>query len=106
MSAGVDGGTAARGGGADGAHIVDPERKGPPIYFQRMDTSKPAKNRLHLDVTASGGRSVPLEGRRKRIDAEAERLVGLGATGQYVLDEGDHSSVTLTDPEGNEFCLN
>jgi len=35
--------------------IVDPEGRGPRIYFQRMDTPKPGKNRLHLDLNASNG---------------------------------------------------
>ncbi|HKZ48094.1 MAG TPA: VOC family protein [Thermoplasmata archaeon] len=90
----------------DGAHLVDPEGKGPRIYFQRLDTPKPGKNRLHLDLTASGGRKVALEERRRRIDAEVERLVGLGAAKLYVTEEGQHYAVTMTDPEGNEFCVN
>ena len=90
----------------DGAHLVDPDGKGPRIYFQRLETPKPGKNRLHLDLTASGGRKVALEERRRRIDAEVERLVGLGAAKQYVTEEAQHYAVTLTDPEGNEFCVN
>lgn len=91
----------------DGSAIVDPEGKGPRIYFQRMDTPKPAKNRLHLDLNASGGRKVPLEERRRRIDAEVDRLLalGLGATRlRAIEDEGvDHYAVAMLDPEGNEF---
>jgi len=90
----------------DGAHLVDPEGMGPRIYLQRLDTPKPSKNRLHLDLTASGGRTVPLEERRRRIDAEVERLLALGATRHSSLEEAQHYSVTLLDPEGNEFCLN
>ncbi|MEK6851829.1 MAG: VOC family protein [Candidatus Thermoplasmatota archaeon] len=87
----------------DGSAVVDPEGKGPRIYFQRMDTPKPGKNRLHLDLNASGGRKVPLEERRRRIDADVERLLGLGATKQGAYEEGDWYWVTMLDPEGNEF---
>lgn len=87
--------------------IVDPAGKGPRIYFQRMDTPKPAKNRLHLDLNASGGRKVPLGERRRRIDAEVDRILalGLGATRLHAIeDEGvDHYAVAMLDPEGNEF---
>jgi hypothetical protein len=40
---------------------------------------KAAKNRLHLDIGVGGGRAVPIETRRQRVDAEAGRLAGLGA---------------------------
>ncbi|HLB68972.1 MAG TPA: VOC family protein [Thermoplasmata archaeon] len=70
-----------------------------------MDTPKPSKNRLHLDVDASGGRSIPLEERRKQIDAEVKRLVSLGATKQLVWEEVGWYSVVMLDPEGNEFCV-
>ncbi len=46
--------------------IVDPEEKDPRIYFQKMDTPKPAKNRVHLDVNTSGGGKVPFPDRRAR----------------------------------------
>jgi hypothetical protein len=89
----------------DGSAVVDPEGKGPRIYFQRMDTPKPTKNRLHLDVNASGGRKVPEEERRRRIDAEVERILGLGlgATKLSVSDDANFYFVTMLDPEGNEF---
>lgn len=35
--------------------IVDPEGIGPRIYFQRMDTPKLAKNRVHIDMNTSEG---------------------------------------------------
>ena len=35
--------------------IVYPEGKGPRIYFRQMDAPKLGKNRVHLDVNASGG---------------------------------------------------
>ena len=65
------------------------------------------KNRLHLDLTVSGGRAVPLEERKPLVDNEVERLVGLGATVFTTLStEGmDHYGVVMQDPEGNEFRL-
>ncbi|HYM40030.1 MAG TPA: VOC family protein [Thermoplasmata archaeon] len=89
----------------DASAVVDPEGQGPRIYFQRMDTPKPAKNRLHLDVNASGGRKTPEAERRRRVDAEVERILalGLGATRIQAQKEGDEYFVTLLDPEGNEF---
>jgi len=89
----------------DGSACVDPEGEGPRIYFQKMDTPKLEKNRLHLDVNASGGRKVPPEERRRRIDAEVERILSLalGATKHHADEDGDWYFVTMLDPEGNEF---
>jgi len=71
------------------------------------------KNRLHLDVHASGGhsvvdRNVPLATRKQRVDAEARRLADLGATitGTLSADGLDHYAVGMKDPEGNEFDIN
>jgi Glyoxalase-like domain len=88
--------------------ICDPQGGGPRIWFQQVPEAKTVKNRLHLDVCASGGREVPIAVRRERVDAEAQRLAGLGATIVRVLDtEGlDHYAVAMTDPEGNEFDIN
>jgi Glyoxalase-like domain len=65
-------------------------------------------NRLHLDIHAGGGRKVPIETRRQRVDAEARRLVALGATQLAVLftDGVDHYGIAMLDPEGNEFDIN
>jgi hypothetical protein len=53
---------------------------GPRIWFHVMPDAKVVKNRLHLDIHASGSRSVPLATRAQRVDAEAWRLANLGAT--------------------------
>ena len=92
--------------GAD--RIADPGGAGPRIWFQVVPEPKSVKNRLHLDIRASGGRAVPIATRKQRVDAEARRLTGLGATVVRVLEEEglDHYAVAMTDPEGNEFDIN
>ena len=92
--------------GAD--RIEDPKGEGPDIWFQVVPERKSIKNRLHIDLQASGGRDLPLETRRERVEAEAARLVALGATRKQAnVEEGlDHYAVALTDPEGNEFDIN
>ena len=78
------------------------------------DAAKVVKNRLHFDIHVSGGRtvtearSVPLATRTQRVDAEATRLAGLGATITGPLGDGslDHYAVGMKDPEGNEFDIN
>ena len=88
--------------------IMDPDGHGPRIWFQAVPEGKTVKNRLHLDIGASGGRSVPMEVRRQRVDAEAARLATLGATiVRSLQEEGlDHYAVAMLDPEGNEFDIN
>jgi hypothetical protein len=92
--------------GAD--RIEDPNGEGPQIWFQVVPEKKSIKNRLHIDVHASGGRGSPLDARRTRVEAEADRLVALGATRlRAMAEEGlDHYGVAMTDPEGNEFDIN
>lgn len=86
--------------------IVDPEGRGPRIYFQRMDTPKPGKNRLHIDINASGGMKVPLDERKRQVAIEAARLVRIGAVKDHEVDEGTGEyCVVMLDPEGNEFCI-
>jgi hypothetical protein len=60
--------------------VVDPEGKGPRIYFQRVPEPKVVKNRVHLDINVGGGHGTPLDERRARVDAAVERLCGLDAT--------------------------
>ena len=92
-------------GGID--RIEDPNGEGPAIWFQVVPDRKSVKNRLHIDVHASGGRGS-LEVRRDRVEAEADRLVALGATRlRSLAEEGlDHYAVAMADPEGNEFDIN
>ena len=85
---------------------VPAEGDGPRLFFQQVPEGKTAKNRVHLDVRAAPG----LEGdqRMTALEAEADRLVALGATRQRRLEPGQEMSagfIVMTDPEGNEFCL-
>jgi len=92
----------------DADRISDPQGGGPAIWFQVVQDAKAVKNRLHIDIHASGERTDPIGTRKKRVDAEADRLVGLGATITVVMyQEGiDHYAVGMKDPEGNEFDIN
>jgi hypothetical protein len=87
--------------------LVDPAGVGPTFWFQPVPEGKVVKNRVHLDLRASGGRSQPVAVRRQKVDAEVERLVAAGASVFRVLDEEgvDHYGVVMQDPEGNEFCV-
>jgi hypothetical protein len=90
----------------DGAYLFDPDGVGPKLSFMRVPEGKTAKNRLHLDVQAGGGREVPWDVRWPRVTAAVERLVGAGATvvRQHDLD-GRPDHIEMLDPEGNEFCV-
>jgi hypothetical protein len=85
--------------------IVDPEGKGPRIYFQQTDTPKLGKNRLHIDINASDGSSAPLAKRIEQVNSDVERLLLLGARKQRELSEMGEYCVVMLDPEGNEFCV-
>ncbi len=60
--------------------IVDPAGRGPRIWFQVVPENKTLKNRLHLDITVSGGRANPVQTRRRLVNAQAQQLEALGAT--------------------------
>ena len=79
---------------------------GPRLFFQRVPQGKTTKNRLHLDVRAAPGSLG--EERMTALDAEATRLVDLGATRVRRVDPDgrlETGFVVMQDPEGNEFCL-
>ncbi len=88
--------------------IVDPSGRGPRIWFHAVPESKTTKNRLHIDIGASGGWDVPPPLRRDRIEAEVVRLVRLGATRLETMgaDGAGPYAVGMADPEGNEFDIN
>jgi hypothetical protein len=85
--------------------IVDPDGAGPRIYFQRVPEPKTVKNRVHLDLNVGGPRDAPPEERRRRVDGEVERLVAVGATRLWAVEERGEYWVVMQDPEGNEFCV-
>jgi catechol 2,3-dioxygenase-like lactoylglutathione lyase family enzyme len=86
--------------------LVDPDGAGPRIFFQQVPEDKVAKNRLHVDVRAAPG--LTGDERMAALERECERLVALGATrqGRHEPDGGMQvGHIVMTDPEGNEFCL-
>jgi hypothetical protein len=85
--------------------VVDPEGKRLRLYFQRVPEGKVVKNRVHMDLNVGGGSEAPLEVRRGRVDAEVERLGGLGARVVRPVEEWGEYWVVMQDPEGNEFCV-
>ncbi|MFI0985054.1 VOC family protein [Streptomyces exfoliatus] len=86
--------------------IEDPDGQGPRVFFQQVPEDKAAKNRVHLDVRVAPG----LEGdeRMAALEAECDRLVALGAKRVRRFEPEPPMStgwIVMTDPEGNEFCL-
>jgi hypothetical protein len=79
----------------EGAAITSPEPGRPRVLFQLVPEGRTGKNRLHLDVRVGA----------EHREAEAARLVAAGAKELYRASQGPHEWVTLTDPEGNEFCV-
>lgn len=65
------------------------------LLFQRVPEPKTVKNRLHLDLHAGP----------ERRDAEVARLEKLGAKVLREVAEQGGTWTVLSDPEGNEFCV-
>jgi hypothetical protein len=86
--------------------IHDPDGVGPRVFFQKVPEGKSVKNRVHLDLRKAVG-VVEDERRMARLEAECERLVGLGATRveRFERSAMGLGHIVMTDPEGNEFCL-
>ncbi|WP_029138424.1 VOC family protein [Nakamurella lactea] len=79
---------------------------GPRLFFQQVPEGKTAKNRVHLDVRSAPGTAG--DERMAALEAEAARLVALGATKvRRVEPDGGMEAgfIVMQDPEGNEFCL-
>ena len=71
-----------------------------------MPETKAGKNRLHLDLFPTGrDRSLPIEERRRLVDAQVERAVAAGASVDHANEGEDYYGVVMHDPEGNEFCI-
>jgi hypothetical protein len=78
-----------------GAGLTSPDPGRPRVLFQAVPEPKTGKNRVHLDVRVGADRR----------EAEVARLIGLGATEVWRKSQGPYEWVTLTDPQGNEFCV-
>jgi predicted enzyme related to lactoylglutathione lyase len=67
----------------------------PKLLLQRVPEPKTSKNRMHLDI------EIP------DVEAEAQRLIGLGArrVRAGLCHEHGTTWVLMEDPEGNEFCV-
>ncbi|MEV0669682.1 VOC family protein [Mycobacterium sp. NPDC050441] len=73
--------------------LVDPFGRGPAIWFQQMDSPRPQRNRIHLDI------DVTHEAARARVDA------ALAAGGRLLSDRRAPAFWVLADAEGNEACI-
>jgi len=62
------------------------------VSFQKVDDPTPGKNKLHLDLVTDD------------LEAAVDELVSAGAAVVARRNEG-FPWVTLTDPDGNEFCV-
>jgi len=64
------------------------------LAFQKVDDPTPGKNKVHLDIQTDDD-----------LDAEVGRGTEAGATSLGKRSAGDFYWVTLTDPDGNQFCI-
>lgn len=82
----------------EGAAIQHPDGKEsgrPRMLFQLVPEAKTVKNRAHLDLRVGS----------ENVERELARVTERGATFLHRGQQGPHSWITMTDPEGNEFCL-
>jgi predicted enzyme related to lactoylglutathione lyase len=87
--------------GEEGVVNVVAEGGGVHLELVRVDDEKVVKNRVHVGCSA---------GSFDELDAEVERLLGLGASVAWEEEfppevAAVYRNVVLQDPEGNEFCL-
>ena len=85
-------GVGIRKAGTDDTQVREPGNR---MLFLADDRPKTEKNRMHLDLHVGPDRR----------SEEVGRLVGLGAKVLYECDEPGGHWVTMSDPEGNEFCV-
>jgi 4a-hydroxytetrahydrobiopterin dehydratase len=76
-----------------GGNLVDPQRQGPPLWFQRMDAARTERSRFHIDIT------VPHDVAQERVEA------ALAAGGRLVTDRYARAWWVLADADGNEACI-
>ena len=77
----------------EGEDLIDPNGRGAPFWFQKMDGPRPQRNRIHIDVW------VPHD------QGEARVAAALAAGGHLVTDQHAPMWWVLADAEGNEACV-
>lgn len=73
--------------------LFDPHSRGPSFWFQEMDSPRPQRNRVHVDIY------VPHD------QAETRVAAAIGAGGHLVTDQYAPSWWVLADAQGNEACV-
>ncbi len=74
-------------------YLFDPAHRGPAFCLQPMETARPQRNRIHLDI------AVPHDQAETRIAA------ALAAGGRLISDAHAPKWWVLADAEGNEACI-
>lgn len=90
----------------DASAVIDPTGTGPRLFFQRVPEPKQTKNRLHLDLRAAPG--LQGEARMSALESTATHLTTQGATRLTRHNPApplNAGHIVMSDPEGNEFCL-
>ena len=65
------------------------------VLFQRVPEPKTVKNRVHMDLHSAPG----------TMEAEVTRLESRGAAVLRRVNEPSGQWIVMSDPEGNEFCV-
>ena len=76
-----------------GGTLIDPLRRGPPVWFQEMDEPRTERQRFHIDI------SVAHDVAEQRVAA------ALAAGGTMVNEQFARSWWVLADADGNEACV-
>lgn len=71
--------------------LLDPSDRQTHWMFHKVPEGKTAKNRMHADLVV------------EELEAEVQRLIGLGAQQKAEVKESGYHWYTLADPQGNEF---
>jgi predicted enzyme related to lactoylglutathione lyase len=75
--------------------LEKPRGTGRRVLFQHVPDRTPGKNAWHFDLNVG----------RQQIDEHVARLTSLGASELYRVDEPSGFHTTMSDPEGNLFCV-
>ena len=77
----------------EAGNLVDPQRRGPALWFQQMDQPRTERNRFHLDFSVA------------HDVAESRVAAALEAGGTLISDRRARAFWVLADVEGNEACV-